>query len=348
MSRVIVFDLQNYSVGEFDAMVDRGWAINGVKSSSGGASTGMIVPRDVLETGWIRPGRMVLVTHASLPAWAGVIDTPMSLAAPAEVTLYNAEYLLALRTPDTAEFMTGNAGKIITRMVEGANTQEDLYLRMGTVSSDKTYREETLDGRSYWEQMEALLQRSDSEMVMRPMRSASDGNRLFVYVDVMERMGGTSALFLHDGEGANLQVLSATLEREIWNRVTGVNGADAEEERLWSGPHVDAESVGAFRLRSKVVQFRDTVLQDTLERQTKSVLEEYAMPVLTLSVNILDVGGAFGGLRLGDTYHVHASNVVLPDGKQGWRGEARLMAMAYNEQENTVGAVLEAKYETTV
>lgn len=345
MSRIVVFDLQNMSVGEFTAICDRGWMVNGTDAVSGGGETLIRVGRDVMETGWLRPGRLVLVQHEKLPAWAGVVDTPFGLAAPADVTLYNAEYLLMLRTPDDPLMIKGNVNKIVREMVAGANAQEEMYLRMGRMDGDRTYREETLDGRSYWDQLEALLLRSGTEMMLRAERNTTDGNRLYLYMDLAERLGMDSGFLLRDGADGNMQITGAVLEREIWNRVTAINGGQSEEERLKTQAFRDEGSIEAMRLRSRVVQFQDTVLMSTLEAQGRAFLGEYAMPVIRLEARILDDGDTFRHLRLGNGFLIHAADVVMPDGRRGWTGQARLMAMAYNEQENTVGAVLEARYE---
>lgn len=345
MSRVIAFDLQNYSVGEFSALFDRGWMVQGVNSTSGGGRTSMRLSRDVQETGWLMPGRIVLVERPPLPAWAGVVDTPINLMPPGVVTVYGIEYLLRMRAPDVAGRLNGTIADITRQLLDLANAQEELFLRMGTEGGSSTYREEPLDQRSFWEQLLAMIQRSRSELMFRPKREPGDGNRLFVYVDVLERAGEETGFELKDGQGGNMRVNSATLDGEIWNRVIGINGSPSATERLVTAPQIDEESIGAFRLRSRVVQFRNTVLASTLAEQTQQSVQGTAMPRIKFNLSVFDVGETFRFMAPGNGVLLHASKAVLPDGRRGWRGAGSILAMGYDEAANTLGMTVEAVYE---
>lgn len=344
MSRVVVFGLDHFSVGEFEAICDRGWMVYGSAATSGGGSTSITVSKEVLEKGWLQPGRMVLVEHPKLPAWAGVVDTPISLSAPALVSLYNAEYLLKLRTPDQTVKLTGTVAKVTKEMIALANAQEEMYLRMGDEGGSESYREETLDGRPFWDQLDAIWKRASTEVVFRADRNPTAGNRLYVHADLQSRTGIETNYLLVDGQDGNTRVENATLEREIWNRVIGINDANSAKELLTSKVYRDEASINAFGLRSKKVQFRVKV-QSTLERNAEDYLIAYSRPVLVFKVRIMDVRDAFLACRPGNGVILHAANVVLPDGSRGWRGNARILAMAYNEQENSIGATLEAYYD---
>lgn len=345
MSKIIVFDLDNYSMGEFQAVCDRGYAVLGSSSTSGGGSTTITVEKDILTKGWLMPGRMVLVEDSRLEPWVGVVDMPIGLIAPAAITLYNVEYLLSQRTPDDAGKLTGNVAKIVKTMIDMANKQEELYIRMGEEGGGNTYREEKLDQRSFWEQLNAVVTRADAELIFRAERNRDDGNRLYVYADVLDRAGKDTDFLLHDGQDGNVSVQSATLDNSIWNRVIGINGASAASERLVTAPKTDSDSVNVFRLRSRVMQFRSTKLQSTLDQQTQTFLNANSMPVIKFNVVIKDVDTTFLNIRRGNGVILHSSQVVLPDGRRGWRGTARVMSYAYNEKQNSIGATLEARYE---
>lgn len=345
MSKITVFDLDNYSMGDFQAMCDRGYAVLGSSSVSGGGSTTITVEKDVLSKGWLMPGRLVLVEDSRLEPWVGMVDMPIGLIAPAQVTLYNVEYLLSLRAPDNTDKLTGDIAKIVKGMIDLANQQEEMYLRIGEEGGGSTYREEQLDQRTFWEQINAAVIRADAELVFRAERNRDDGNRLYVYVDILDRAGKETDFLLHDGEDGNVSVLSATMDRAIWNRVTGINGASAASERLVTAAKIDSDSVNVFRLRSKVEQFRSTKLQSTLDQQTKTFLTENSMPVIKFNVLIKDNGDTFKNIQRGNGVILHSSRVNLPDGRRGWRGTARVMSYAYNEKQNSIGATLEARYE---
>lgn len=347
MARILAYDMNNFSVGETRAICDRGWMVDGVSSTSGGGETSFVISKTVLQNGWFMPGRMVYIPHAKLPPYAGFVDTPIGLQAPAAVKIYNAEYLLKIRAPERTQTLKGPVADIARQMLEQVNDQEETFLRMGEMGGSGTYREETLDQRSYWEQLNAMVLRSGSEMIFRPKIEPNDGNRLYIYIDILDRVGVDTDLLLHDGDNGNIVIQNATMEGEIWNRVSGINGSSAAEDRKIAGPYKDTTSIQAFRTRSRTVQFRSTQLNSTLDAQTFASLKTSKSPILRFDVLIkdrADKGDPFRNIAPGNGVILHAANVILPDGSKGWVGTARLMAMAYNEKTNTCGGRLEAYY----
>jgi len=345
MSRIVVFDLDNFSVGEFTAPLSRGYSVLGSTSTNGGGNTSFVVSRELLETGWFLPGRMILVEDEPLEPWAGVIEMPIGLLPGSTVSVYNPEYLLSQRTPDRVVRLSGKAAKIAGDMIDLANQQEEMYFRLGEQGGSETYREERLDQRPFWEQLNAMLKRSRSEMVIRPKREPSDGNRLYLYVDILDRAGETTDFLLHDGQDGNVTVRAATLDRQVWNRVIGINGSSSAAERLITQAYADEDSINVFRMRSRVENFRSTVEQAALNAQAQAYLAIFGMPLLRFDVMIKDKGDTFENIRRGNGVILHSARVTMPDGRKGWRGTCRVMAYAYNEGNNTIGATLEAYYE---
>jgi len=345
VSRIIPFDLNNASVGECIAPCDRGWMVDGVASTSGGGNTTIVVSRSVMQKGWFQPGRLVLVNHDKLPPWAGVVDTPIDMLPPAKVTLYNCGYLLKLRAPDAPQVLKGTVATIAGKMIEQANAQEEMYLRLGVAGGSTISLDYPMDQRTYWDQLTALVAKSGSEMIFRPKREPADGNRLYIYVDIMERVGIDTDFLLHDGANGNARVTAAIVDREIWNRVIGINGANAASERISTPPQIDAASIQAFRMRSAVEQIRTATTASALLAQTQQLVSDTSVPVLKFQLQVMDQGDTFRCMAEGNGVILHSSKVVLPDGRRGWRGTGRIMAMAYNEKQNSLGITLEAKYD---
>lgn len=346
MSKIVVFDLDNYSLGEFTAVCDRGYAVLGTSSTSGGGSTTITVEQDILSKGWLMPGRLVLVEDSRLEPWVGVVDPPIGLLAPAQITLYNVEYLLALRMPDAPVILSGRVADIAKSMIDIANQQEEMYLRIGVDGGPDTSRDEKIEQRGLWEQLNTILTRAGAELTFRGERNKDDGNRLYIYADISSRAGNETDFLLHDGQDGNVIVQSATVDRTISNRVIGINGASAASERLSTSPFYDPDSINAFRLRSRVEQFRGAKMQSQLDQSAALYLDINSMPVLKFNIAIKNVDDiTFQSIRRGNGVILHSSKVTLPDGRKGWRGTARVMSYGYNEKQNTIGATLEAKYE---
>ena len=342
MSRVVVFGPDNISRGEFQAKCSRGWMLDGSKSVSGGGQTTVSISADVAAQKWLQVGRMVLVEHAKLPAWAGMIDTPWRASLPAQLTLYNAAYLLSLRVPDASISMTGTVYGIASRVIDAINAQEELYLRAGNFSGLDVSREQTFDQQSYWQRLNEMVARAGKEMFLRP--AMTDG-RLTIYVDIQDRAGVDTGFLLHDGENANMQVSEATLDGQIVNRLIGVSDQSTQASRLATGALLNENSRAIYRLRSKVNLYSGISDPTTLLQNTTLDLAYAAWPRLILKLNILDVGDTFKYLQPGNSFIIQAANnLYLPGGVQGWRGVARLTALAYDEDSESVGATVEAQY----
>lgn len=339
MSRVVVLDLNNMSVGQFDAICTLGYTLDGHASVSGGGSGTIRIPDDVAVEDWLDFGRMIVIQPEDLPAYVGVIDTPWGAVSPATMTIYDPEYLLNLRAADAEVKFTGNVEKILRDIINMANNLEDLYLRMGTIYEiDQTYRDETLDARPLWEQVQALALRSGTEIVLRPKRE--DDKRWYIYIDIGTQLGIDTGFLLSDGDGGNMKVQSANVRGEIINRYVGINDASSSQSQLRTAPLTDTTSIQRYRMRNRVEQFQDVVDPNTLKQNTQSLLDASSAPYIELTVSVMNNDHAFQNLRPGNSVMAHASKITLPGGKLGWRGKARITKMAYDEATGTVGMIL--------
>jgi hypothetical protein len=335
VSRIVVHDLDNHGVGEFTAMCNRGWMVYGNPGVSGAGMTSIIVPDEVISEKWLQLGRMVLVSHPKLPAWAGMIDTPWKAILPAELSLYNAEYLFSIRSPEQAKMFSGSIPSIVREMIRIMNEQEQMFLSVGAISGDTSVHDETLDQRTMWDQLVPMLERSGFEMILRPERGA--GKQLHLYADVGQELGVDTGFLLHDSEqGKNMKVLEASVNGSITNRVIGVSGQSTAEDQLKTSVLEEQISQNIYRTRSKTVQFRNIVQLSTLTGYAQAFLDDAQQPYLDIDVEAYDVGDTFYHLRPGNRLLLRSSNLYLPGGRRGWSGTVRALAMVYDEQNNAV------------
>jgi len=338
-SRVVVYGLDNRSQGELRAICNRGWRLIGDPGVESGGETSIFLDDESASQSWLQLGRVVTIDHPKLPPWAGVIDTPWEAQLPVKVTLYNIEYLFSLRTPDVVATLNGMTGDIVAEMITQMNSQEETFLRIGLVDDD-VLRQETLDNRPFWEQIVALVERAGMRMQIRPVREES---RLYLYVDVLERIGRDTGYLFHDGDNANMTILSASIEGEIWNRVIGFGDESTKKGRKQTPPQFEPDSIRDFRMRSRNVQFQGIREESTLDAYTRAFVHAASRPVLKLKVTINDVDDAFGNVAIGNTAIFHAHTLYLPAGRIGWKGEMEMKAVAYDEKTNTVGMIIEAE-----
>ena len=343
MTRFVVYGLDNKSQGEFTGKLACRWTVEGSLSISGDGQTTLEIPDDVAAQPWLDLRRMVVAYPESLLPWAAVLDTPWKATSPVNITLYSQAYLLSLRAPTMVEMFDGDIFEIAQRMIERINGQEDLFVRLGNTSGDDITRVETLDMRSYWEQLRALATRAGKEIFLRPQED-SDGV-LMTYVDILERVGSDIGFLYHDGENANIQVLDATVDGNIINALTGIGSQNTSQSRLMTEPQVNQDSVDIFGMSSATVQFQNVSTESTLLRNTQTQLAYTAWPKIRIPFKILDVGEALQNARPGNDCWLHVGNLFLPGGRRAYRGRARLTALAYDENDRTVAALAEADDE---
>jgi hypothetical protein len=338
-SRLVVHGLDNRSVGELRGICSRGWTLIGDPNTRPGGRTTIQLSEAAASNNWLQLGRIVTAHHETLPTWAGVIDTPWDATVPVTLTIYNVEYLFNLRTPESSLFVTGTTGDIVQTMIEQINAQEETYLRIGVVDDDVS-RQETLDERPYWEQVTALMERAGMEMQIRPVR---EEGRLYLYVDVLHRVGRDTGFLFHDGDGGNMKILEASINNELWNRAIGIGDESTRTGRKRTPPISAPDSARTYRMRSRNVQFNGVSNDSTLLDYTGTYVSVMSRPLLEMRVLVADVGEAFANVAVGNTGIFHSSRVYLPGGQIGWRGEARMKAIAFDEKTNTVGMTVEAE-----
>jgi hypothetical protein len=341
VSRVIVFGLDNKSMGEFRATVNRGYMVYGNPSVSGEQSVQIAIPDDIARKDWLQFGRLVLLDDPDKEPWVGVIDPPWKAMLPVVMTAYSAEYLLSLRTADNLLPQEGSAAAIIGKMVQLANAQEELFIRMGDTSgSDGTIRQEPIKQTKIWEQIRSFCERTNTELILRPSREA---DRLYLYIDLSTRVGIDTGYLLHDGEDANVVITDAQLVGTLSNRMIGVSSQNTQASRPVAGPLIDDDMIAKYRLRSEVVQFRDLVENNSLARNTQRALDYAANPRLQLTMNIQLVDTTLARyVRRGNIFRVHASELWLPGGIQGWSGSMRILKYFITETNNSANVTMEA------
>lgn len=339
MSRIRVFDLHGVNVAEFTGFCSRGYSLAGNASVTPGGSATVNVSDDVAENDWLQLGRILLVEHPKLPPWAGMIDTPWKATSPVQITAYNAEYLLSLRTPDNPFTLGGSVFDIAAQLLNLANGQEEMYVRMGETRGNGGSRLENISQRPIWAQLNDILTRAGVEMVTRP---DGNGDRLYIYLDFAPTVGQDTGFLLHDGQGANMQINEARVDGVIVNRLIGIGAQSTASSQKITPAFVDIESRNTYRLRSQVVQYASAIDDATLQNNALADLAYRKRPRLLLRVSVLDVEDTFSNLRPGNTMLLHAANLSLPGGVKGFRGNARILAMDYNEEGNSVSMNLEA------
>jgi hypothetical protein len=343
MSRIIVFGLDRIAAGEFRAPVTRGYGLDGSALQQGGMSTLVTLPTSALGNDWMQFGRMVLVHDEGdlVPPWVGMIDAPWTPTLPAQATFYGPEYLMQLRTPDTQIVLSGVFTTVLTKLINMVNSLGDMGLQLGEMGELPDGQQQlTVKQTALWGQINDFAKRESVEFALRPTYDSRE--KLIIYLDADQNMGVYTGTFLHDGKGANIKILSASVIGPVWNRVIGVGKQSTKQGQLKTIPMSDEDSSDVYGLRSTVMQFGTLTVQSSLDAATRNYLEGKKTPNLSMNIEITDQT-IFPDCRLGNVFDLHAAELYLPGGKKGWRGYARLKQMVYDEAKNTITATVVSK-----
>lgn len=342
MGKLVTYGLDNFSRGHFSAILPRGWTVYGGRATNNPPVT-VPVKRSVALKDWMLPGAQASMAHSKLELWSGVFDLPWGVTLPITPTVYPQDYLLSMRMPEIEETFHGTVAEIAARVLERINAPQDMFARLGKVTGedgdhDATFKTDS----SYYAQLQALIARAKKEM---RLRAELEDRRLINYIDIGDRIGEDTGFLLHDGDGANMQLLDAKLDGTLMNMLVGLGSQSTGASRMSTGPQTNSASANRYRLRSATRQYPNVVQDSALLAYTNNDLDALSWPRLRMPIKLLDVGRTLTLARPGNGFILHTGDIYLPGGKQGWRGPVRLTAIGYDEKQNSVGALAEAIYD---
>lgn len=342
MSRMVVFGLDNISLGETTGICDLSVQIDGSNSTAGGGSTTIALTDKAQSNSWMQLGRMGLIKPHPKLSWsyAGMFDTPWECYPTAQATVYNAAYLMNCRAPDAPGQLTGSVFDIAGQLISQANAQEEMYIRLGKTEGNAPTVTFPMDQRKFWPQLVDLCKNSGFEIITRPVRE--DG-RLIIYLDIVQYAGIDTDYLLHDGFRANMKVMSVTIDRAIVNRLVGIGTQSTQASRLSTAPLVDEDSKNTYRMRGDVFQV-NAPDQGTLEVATAAQLAWSSVPWIIAKVQAEDIGETFYHLDFGNRLRIRITKARLPGGLRGWEGVMRIMALNFLGRSKTIEMTLEAPY----
>lgn len=326
MSVITIFQ-RGIATARMVTKLSRGWAINaGDQSTLTLPDTGASVELTI--------GALIHCGHDRLPAWAGMADTDWKATLPASCPIYDIAYALSRRSPDAPREHSGTTAGIIAGLLAEFEGQEKFGFKLGESDPDAS-RTEELDQRSYWDLISDLVKNAGMELRIRP---EINQGKLDLLVDVKRHLGVDTGYRLHDGEGGNMEISDAGLTGEIWTRCYAIGDQSTKQSRLTAMAE-NAEASRKYTLRSKTVQFSGLKEQSALEQAAAVWIAQNSGPRLTLTAAAVENElhpDTFNYMGLGNTVIAQATRLWLPDGRMGWRGRMRILAMAYDEDKNRV------------
>lgn len=296
--RVRMFNRFGYPLTELDVLVPRTWIRNGIGSAEFLMSTfDEKFTREFMEV-----GNILLIENERLPDWVGRIMAPRSFGIyTAKVVAKSAEVFLQGRRGYKGLKLTGSAGDIVTEVVKVANRQSPTLLKVGSIYTEGTTREESLDVNPLFSDVDRIRKRSGNDWNVTPLVDKS--GRLALQVNWYKRMGSQQLFQLE--EGKNIEALEDFLieQGEPTNDLIGYNNTGGEESTLMDIER-DEESIARYGVWQGSVSVTNAKEPSQLQLATKTVLNSVKDMTKTVSLNVLDIDDEFPNMGMGNLYPV--------------------------------------------
>lgn len=329
-----VFDRSGRETAEIVARARRSWILDDEGECVFTLSTRDSKAREEI----LQYGNLVLVEHAQLPDWAGVIDLY-----PAErvwngrsltITAYSLERLLKSGTTPIRA-ITGTPGAIVKQIVDFYNTETDLFILPGEIWLGGNQREETL-GDSCFVQTQRVMQRAHANW---NISHRLEGGKLKLFINVYEKKGVQTGRLLFDGADGNIEKANPALTEAgpIYNIITGYSDASTSGTRLSITLRNEA-SIKLFGPRRLSQTFSGVTDMATLQKNTQTALNASSMPYKQTTIAILNKGNIYQSVDTGNIFDIHRSNVGFTNGALSFDAQVRLFSMEYEGTPDKVKA----------
>ena len=286
---------------------------------------------------------LIYISHTSLPAWAGVIETDEKWNddGTVEYTAWSAESLLKSRCPDLGLISAGSPGALYIKLINLANQSEDLLIRTGNIYQGGGDADTTLDGSNLFEVIQEMVKRRKLEFSIEPTLTVD--NSLSFKANLYQRQGSAQGLILQEGFNIRRSRNVLRTQRRVVNSLTGYGDNGTESRPTYSAK--DLESIGLYGLMEGVQDYSGVTELATVQAHVTENLNTLKAPRRTFSVIALEVGNTFAALRLGNVLRLKGTTFGWDgNGNVGTDTMVRILGMRYadliNECELTVDEVL--------
>lgn len=327
--RVRIFKRDGTSIAEFNAKVERSWAIGDEGRAQFTYATRIT---DIVNETVLQYGNWLLVENSMLPDWVGVIDTPRSWTArTVTVSAYTPEHVFGWRRGPFEVAKSGSAGSIFEYLLQLVNSAEPTIIKAGSINKSGTNRQETINPTQLNTDLQRIYERSLEEYQWRPI--IEDSGRLAVLADWMPHIGITTTALLHEGKaGGNIETVNnilvedGTIKNDVLGYGDGLTWASKPKQQI-----IDPFSRFKYGLRQWAEGFDGVTNGQTLKDNTIALVNDESNPKKTFSINALNVEDTFKYIGLGNTLNLQFQNIgFYNNGSLGFETKVRITAMRYD------------------
>lgn len=305
------------------ASVQRSWLLKDIGQAV--FSVAINSPKCLLE--YLEYGNLLYIQHDTLPDWVGIIDTPRVWRnGYVEVYAYEPAMLLKYRYPPISYKFTGTPTEKFQMLIDAANTQSDTLMRVenNTVAGDATEEEYSA---SVYDHIKDLCAKYDAEWMTYPV--ITENRKLGIGIDFVPRVGVQTDMEL--AQGRNILYGDAPFEEsgEL------INAIEAMTENSDAQITVVSQSVDApYGLRALRQSFAG-VGSDSLPAIAQNYLAKSKDPTIAAPMTVVDRGGLYSNLSIGNTMKYSYGKVGFSDGGLGVSRKVRIAGFRFNETNGT-------------
>lgn len=323
MANIRVFDFNGVEIAEIpNVNVSRSWKLN----AAGQAEFTLPITSPKAREPVLRYGNLVLIEDDRLPSWSGVIDLPREWPVRAvTVRAYSGEWLLSYRRGDNVK-RTGTAGEIFKEIIAYCNLAEYLGVEIGSVWGGGMSREETLNpqnSRGVYDDVLQIAERADNDFWFE---AVLDKGKLGFRANWVQRRGRVLNMTLEEGAHLKLSDRPMVEQGQIINDLLGIGEGSSTASKV-TARRVDDESRARYRLRQGSVYFSGNTQVGTVENNTESALKQCREPMRVFDVGLLNRGGLWKKVWVGDQVEIRFNTVGFTGSNFGCTTPVRILGM---------------------
>lgn len=332
-SRISIFDKSGSWLTEVNATCRRSWKLN----EYGIATLEISTSDQKAQEKYLRFGNLIYVEHDKLPVWAGMIDTPRAWGKGViTVTAYGGEYIMTTRITGKTLKVSGTYGSCYQQILDSMYSESDYNLvTTGTIYGGGGTMSTTYHWENVYTVFKKLASESGHDWNFEPVFDAN--GRLYFEAHWYERRGSRRTFTLYEDMHIELLDIGLREQGTIGNRVR-VFGNGANWSEMPAALRNDEESKAKYGTRY-TAEYANVSTSDQLGDIADAKILYYKEPRKTFSINLLDVGQAFGYARIGDILPVSFYSCGFTGSQIGTSADIRILQMDYNENTNTLKVV---------
>lgn len=334
-SRVTIYSRFGYKLCEIDAFFRRTWKLNEYGEAEIILSIGDA--KAVYE--YLKMGNLIYAEHDKLPVWGGIIYPPLEWQnfGFIKVSCYSAEYLLKFRTTTKIYKVDSTPGGVFRELLTNMYPNiEPLPIKTGTIWEGGDSQKLTYNYSPIYDAVTTLADEVGCDWELVPV--IDNLGRLYFQANWYSKQGVERQLRLIEGKNLELATTPMIEQGEIGNYIISYGKGSTWSEKPTAEAQ-DITSIDAIGLYAKVIGFEDGE-KAQLQSNTDEQLSYYKTPRKSFDITALDEGQTLYNIRKGDVLPIQLYSCGFTGGEIGYSGNARVMGMTYDHEENKLELVM--------